>query len=208
MFCRNCGSPLEVSDTFCSKCGSGQSASVSTHVPAPVAASGKRSRRIWLYGSVALCLVFILKACSDLGSSDAHVAATAQPTSVHHKLGENITVGYWSYRCDSADWRTSIGSAYAPEYPDASFLVVNLGVRNNDKTASVLPPLKLVDAQGREYDESSKGIFLDKSFGMLKNVNPGVTSFGNLVFDVPRGQYSVKVSGGFTSQDTVLIDLQ
>jgi len=64
-----------------------------------------------------------------------------------------------------------------------------------------------VDAAGREYDESSKGIFLDDSFGMLKNLNPGVTSRGNVVFDVPRGKYELKVAGGFTSGKSELIDL-
>ena len=38
--------------------------------------------------------------------------------------------------------------------------------------------MKLVDSGGREYDKSSKGIFLYNSFDMLKNVNPGVSSGG------------------------------
>jgi hypothetical protein len=147
--------------------------------------------------------------CYNLGSSGSGVTAAAtQSAATHHKIGESISVGYWTYRCFSADWRMSIGSEYTKQYPDASFLVINMGIRNNDKTASVLPPLKLVDAQGREYEESSKGIFLEKSFGLLKNVNPGVTSYGDLAFDVPRGQYFLKASGGFTSGKNVLIDLQ
>ena len=153
-----------------------------------------------------------MKVCFDAGSGVQSTTASSEPASepatvVHHKIGDSVTVGYWSYRCSSAQWRQSIGSEYSRQYPDASFLVVNLGIRNNDKTASVLPPVKLVDESGRVYDESSKGIFLENSFGMLKSLNPGVTSYGNIVFDVPNGTYSLKLSGGFTSGDSVYIDL-
>jgi hypothetical protein len=85
---------------------------------------------------------------------------------------------------------------------------VDLAIRNNDKSASVLAPVKLIDTEGREYDESSKGIFLDNSFGLLKKMNPGVSSRGYVVFDVPRGKYALKVSGGYTSGQSALIDLQ
>jgi hypothetical protein len=209
MFCRDCGSSLEGPDKFCTKCGSPQPPAVPASIPPPGAASGQRSRRIWLYVGGALCLLVFMKVCYNFGSPETTITpAATQAAATHHRLGESISVGYWTYRCSSADWRSSIGSEYTRQYPDASFLVVNLGIRNNDRTASVLPPLKLVDAQGREYEESSKGIFLQKSFGMLKSVNPGVTSDGDVVFDVPQGQYMLKVSGGFGSGDIVLIDLQ
>jgi hypothetical protein len=67
--------------------------------------------------------------------------------------------------------------------------------------------LKLVDSQGREFDESSKGIFLNGAFGALKKLNPGVSSRGLVVFDVPSGEYTLKVSGGIESGDSALIVL-
>ena len=93
------------------------------------------------------------------------------------------------------------------QFPDAIFLVINLAARNNDKTASVVPPLKLVDDEGREYDESSKAVFMEGSFGLLKSLNPGVTGSGYVVFDVPRGKYALKLSGGYTSGKYELVDL-
>ena len=141
-------------------------------------------------------------------ASSINVSNASAESGTKHKIGDNVFVGYWAYRCAGARWQRSIGSEYTRQYPDAEFLVVDLAVRNDDKTASVLAPLKLVDAEGREYDESSKGIFMDNSFGMLKNLNPGVSSRGYAVFDVPRGKYELKVSGGFTSGATELIDLQ
>ena len=86
--------------------------------------------------------------------------------------------------------------------------MLKLFVYNNDKSASVVPPFKLVDAEGREYEESSKGMLLSNSFGALKNLNPDVSSIGIVVFDVPHDRnYALRVSGGFASSETALIDL-
>ena len=130
------------------------------------------------------------------------------PAVTKHKIGETFSVGYWTYICDGTHWQNMIGSGYTAEMPDAAFLVVDLTIRNGDKTSSTLPPLKLVDVEGREYNESSKDIFMEHSFGMLKDVNPGVSSRGYVVFDVPRrGDYALKVSGGFESGEHTLVDL-
>jgi hypothetical protein len=100
------------------------------------------------------------------------------------------------------------------EYPDAMFLYVNLAARNNDRTASILPPLKLVDNKGREYEGSSKPVLSfshssegEAPFSVLTSLNPGVTTHGYVVFDVPRGKYALKLSGGFRSEEYELVDL-
>jgi hypothetical protein len=130
------------------------------------------------------------------------------PVVEKHKIGETFPVGYWTYRCNGTHWQQRIGRGLLAENPDAAFLVVDMTIRNDDKTSSTLPPMKLVDAQGREYDESSKGSFTDGSFGMLKDLNPGVSSRGFVVFDVPpHGDYALKVSGGFESGEDTLVDL-
>jgi hypothetical protein len=53
------------------------------------------------------------------------------------------------------------------------------------RSVSTLPKIVLVDPEGREFEQSSEGMFMDGSFGVLKEVNPGVESSGHLVFDVP-----------------------
>ncbi len=138
-------------------------------------------------------------------NSNLQTAASRSPTV--HRVGEDFSVGYWSYRCEGAQWEPMIASLGEAERPDAEFLVVDLYVRNNDRTASTLQPLKLIDAQGREYDESSKGTFMPRAFDMLKQLNPGVSSRGYAVFDAPPGRYLLRVSGGFESSEDALIDL-
>jgi Domain of unknown function (DUF4352)/zinc-ribbon domain len=215
MFCRTCGANLKDGANFCTACGT--RTDLAGAIVAPPQSPPRRSR-LWLYVAAAFGLLLMMSMCSAILNHSSTQTTATQPTSepessppsstARHKIGESFSVGYWSYRCNGARWHSSIGSEYSRQYPDAKFLVVDLAVRNNDKTASVLAPLKLVDAEGREYDESSKGIFLDNSFGMLKSVNPGVTSSGYIAFDVPPGNYALKVSGGFTSGQNELIDLQ
>jgi hypothetical protein len=138
-------------------------------------------------------------------STPAGGVAPARPK---YAIGQEFSVGYWTYRCNGANWQPFIGSGFGSvERPDAAFLVLDLTVRNDDRTSSTLPPLKLIDSQGREFDESSKGIFLEGSFGALKQLNPGVSSRGLVVFDVPNGEYMLKVSGGFESGKDALVVL-
>lgn len=209
MFCRSCGAKLESQARFCTTCGSitGVAAGVAPQTP-------RRRSQFWIYTLSAFGLLLLMGMCSAILKDSSTNTANTRPASytspssaTRHKIGEDVYVGYWGYRCDDVRWQASIGD-YSKEYADARFLIVDLSIRNNDKTASVLPPLKLVDAEGREYDESSKGIFLEHSFGALKSLNPGVTSSGSIVFDVPRGSYALKVSGGYTSGEFALIDLQ
>jgi len=145
---------------------------------------------------------------ASTGSDNA--ASSVEPTApekAHYALKQTVHVGYWSYAVWSTKWQESIGSDFMAERPDAHFLVVWMTVRNNDKSSSTLPPITLVDRQGRQYDSTSKGAFSEGFFGPLKSLNPGVESSGAVAFDVPKGQYSLKVSGGFTSGDDALIDL-
>ncbi len=208
MFCRNCGASVEQQAQFCTSCGT--PAHSDTSAIGTTATTKKKGR--WVYFVVAVGLLLFMGMCSSAFRESTTPSTSAsnsstQVTEVRHQLGQDVFVGYWAYRCMSAQWRKSIGSEYTAQYPDARFLVVDLAIRNNDKTASTLPPVKLVDNEGREYDESSKGIFMDNSFGMLKSLNPGVSSRGYVVFDVPPGKYALKVSGGFTSGGSAIIDV-
>jgi hypothetical protein len=79
---------------------------------------------------------------------------------------------------------------------------------NKDKSSSVIPSLKLVDAQGREYDESSNGFYVTDYLSPMKSVNPDIMTSGYLVFDVPpKRKYSLKLSGGLTSGEYAFVDL-
>jgi hypothetical protein len=163
-------------------------------------------------GIVVFFIVLAWHSTSGNGSSTSETSATETPAtetpSVAHKINKTVDVGVWSYLVTGMRWENSIGSDFTRERPDAKFLLIDVTIRNNDRTSSTLGPLKLVDGEHREYDESSKGAFIEGSFGLLKAVNPGVTSSGTVVFDVPPGHYSLLVPGGFGSGKTATIDLE
>src|SRR5271157_468436 len=206
MFCRHCGAALL--GRSCEKCGAPADSSATLSPSTPEQPTRNASRRIGII-LVAVCVVLLFFAMMKSPTESSTSKSSETSASVRHKVGEDVEVGYWSYICSGTSWKTSIGSYSMSEYPDAKFLVIDLMITNNDKTASVMPPIKLIDAEGHEYDESSKGVFVEHSFGMLKDLNPGVTSHGYVVFDVPPERaYALKVSGGFTSAETALIDLQ
>lgn len=227
-FCHSCGAALAEPGAFCSACGTPAAKEEAPPAKSPWRSTIQQfftpvrpSRPVALLDElshlgrfvilgIVLLILFIIWASSreanqaPARSSDAPIAVEGPKA---HRIGEDFAVGYWSYRCNGATWQSMIPSLGTLETPDAAFLVVDLYVRNNDRTASTLPPLKLVDAQGREYDESSKRTFMPGAFDMLKELNPGVSSRGYAVFDAPRGQYTLQVSGGFESGEHALVDL-
>lgn len=205
MFCRSCGSVIREKSSFCAQCGSPASSSGDPPPPpAPSPKSRKTQITILIIAGCAFLFMFLCSASHRDGGK-----TTSSEPKAQHKVGDDLRVGYWAYRCNAASWKTSIGSDYLRQYPDAEFLVIDLSVLNNDKTASILPPLKLVDVEGRQYEESSKGMLIENSFGVLKSLNPGVSSHGYVVFDVPPGRaYALQVSGGLGSGEMESVDLQ
>ena len=131
----------------------------------------------------------------------------APPSSPHYKMKDSFIVGYWNFAVWSTKWEDSIGTD-DKQWPDARFLVVELYAENKDKTASVIPPIKLVDTQGREYDQSTKEVYVKDYFSPFKSLNPDVGAFGYLVFDVPADRkYALKLSGGMNTGAVALVDL-
>jgi hypothetical protein len=123
------------------------------------------------------------------------------------KIGDTIQTGYWTYKIDGFHWAPFITSYGTAERPDAQFLILDLSAQNNDRTASTLPPVKLLNDKGQEFSQSSSGALSDGFFSPLKELNPGVGSRGLIAFDVPPGTYKVKLSGGFEAGETAVASL-
>jgi hypothetical protein len=139
------------------------------------------------------------------------VAADPTPT---YSTGQDFTVGDWAYNVSSTGgWAPMIsGIGARVVMPDAAFLLLDITVRNEDRSAGSWPPFKLLDSEDREYDQSSKGIFLINPFGVNQSLNlattlnPGVSRHGYAIFDVPRDrQYRLLVSGGYLSGKSALV---
>jgi hypothetical protein len=127
---------------------------------------------------------------SDSTTAEATDAPTADPVS-HNGSAK---VGGMSYHIDSIETMTAIGGDdyTAPTLPKGIFIVLRLTVSNHSDSAASISSsdFKLVGANDEEYAPSSDVEMTNGGF-FLENLNPGLTTSGNIAFDVPT---SVPVS--------------
>lgn len=125
-----------------------------------------------------------------------------------YKTGESFRVGYTSYCVRRAWWSNHLSNnRFLNEPPNASYLFIEIAVRNDDTKARMIPPFTLIDQYGAEYETSSAAFAVEGNIGPLESLNPGVTKEGTIVFDVPKKIYTLKVSGGFWSGEDALIGI-
>lgn len=143
------------------------------------------------------------------GSEPMPSAPTVIQTLAHHQVGEAFSVGYWTYLCSTTRWSELVGNGRSRMgRPDAAFAVVHLMMRNDDDSASLIPPLRLVDLGGREYEPSPKAVLQRDALDLSAQLHAKGSADGSVIFDVPRGGiYFLRVSGGMMSSKGALIDL-
>jgi hypothetical protein len=198
---------------YCTKCGKENSR------PREARAKWERWQALAIVGSVILLLVlgksFISWASVSIGesSSVAH-NASVENTRKHpvepsfHSMTQEFAIGYWKYICNGITWSPVIGRRALEDRANASFLIVDITAENADQSASTLPPLHLMDSDGREYDQSAAGMMSDGFFSSLQKLNPGVAKRGYVAFDVPPNrEYTLIVSGGFRSTERARVKL-
>ncbi|NLJ28038.1 MAG: DUF4352 domain-containing protein [Deltaproteobacteria bacterium] len=123
---------------------------------------------------------------------------------------EPFQVGYTTYTIARSWWSSRLSkNEFLDQKPDAMFLFVELSVKNTDTKPRSIPPFKLIDENGSEYESSSKAMFVEKNINLLDSLNPNVTKSGVVVFDVPKDhQYKIVLSGGYWSTDKTMIPLE
>lgn len=208
--CKECGSEVSTKAMSCPKCGAVQK---------------KKSGCLQFFRAALLVffvIVIITAILSKPSKKPSTSATSASPTSTstspgsdrapkqtQYKERDSVSIGYTSYAVWRSWWSSRLSdNEYLNQRPDAKFLFVELAVRNNDKKPRAIPPFRLLDENGAEYEASSKAWVVDGSIGILESLNPSVTKQGFVVFDVPTGHnYRLKVSGGYWSGEDALIQL-
>jgi hypothetical protein len=204
--CTACGGAHAPGAAFCSSCGRQCTTAITVQVT-----TKKTSPIVKLFAlvgivGIGLVLIGMVGGTSAPRSGIAGPAAGgAQPI---HQIGDTIHVGYWTYRVNGYRWTPYIGDGFLGQKADAEYMIVDLSIRNDDRTESTLPSIVLVDDQGREFEQSSHSFLLRNSFSLLKQLNPTVESRGTLLFDIPPGEYTIRLSGGFRSSDNALVQLR
>jgi len=146
-----------------------------------------------------ICVILYSPKTSDTkAAAIAILPSTRTASSATFSLGQPFHVGYWEYTVHSALFHTVVYETTGVRQPDSgSFLMLDVTVRNLDRTSSNRPPLTLVDEAGREFSETDTW---DKDqLSALQVLNPMVAKRGHVWFDAPQGYYRLQVSGGYQS---------
>ncbi len=126
-----------------------------------------------------------------------------------HPMGTPVPAGELSYTAYHTEWRDELQTSAGPRKPQHRFLLVTISVTNNSPEDLTAPLLTLVGADGREILELDKGEGVPQWLGLLRHIRSTQTETGTIVFDVPPGDYQLRVSSGgdVEKEKTALIAL-
>jgi len=123
------------------------------------------------------------------------------------RLGEKVHVVPLIYNVFETTWQGQIGEGPQARMPAHRFLVLHLTVVNSGAEVLSVPPFRLIDEAGRNYDESMEGQGIPQWIGMIRNLKPANTLEGKAVFDVEPKSYRLKLDDGSESGKLTMVDL-
>ena len=103
-----------------------------------------------------------------------------------------------------------VGSEYLSEKAQGHFVLVDVKIKNNGDRADYFSSsdIKVTDTKGREFSVNEMAsLYVSDNNPLLEEVNPGNTSKGTFVFDLPKGvdaeQAQITAGGLFDGPVTV-----
>ena len=136
--------------------------------------------------AVAFALCGFLGGCSS--------PQTSQRDAKVYQMGEPVKTGPLVYNVLDTEWFDQLGDPAAPRLPHDHFLAVRFSVTNAGSLTSGIPPLTVVNNQRVTYAELNEANALPEWIGYIRTVKPAETVHGRILFDVPTGDYRLKVT--------------
>jgi len=118
------------------------------------------------------------------------------PSGGEYPMGEKVSVGPLTYNVIESVWRAQLGDALKVRIPDQRYLVITMAVTNNGAKQVSVPLLTLQNQNGKTFPELESGDQLENWFGLLRNVDPGQTQQGRILFDVVLSSYRLRITDG------------
>ena len=112
------------------------------------------------------------------------------------QMGEHVIAAPLVYNVVQTVWRTQLGDQFKTRVPDHRFLLISLSATNNGSKPVAVPFFTLEGSNREEYRELQTGDGVDNWFGLLREIAPGETKQGNIVFDVPLASYRLRLTNG------------
>lgn len=116
------------------------------------------------------------------------------PLRPEYQVGEKVELGPLTYTVLDSAWRSQLGEAGRPRYPEHRFLLVSVSIQNTGSSEATVPPFVVVGSSNRELKESQSGEGVERWLGLIRTIGPKQTAEGYIVFDAPLGSYRVKLA--------------
>jgi hypothetical protein len=116
-----------------------------------------------------------------------------KPPPIVFRMGEKVKTGSLIYTVLGSEWLAKLGDGPQARVPAHRFLIVHLGVTNSAAAAASPPALSIIDQSGQSYSESMDGQDVPTWWGIIRNVQPGGTLEGKILFDVEPKTYNLKL---------------
>jgi len=204
--CKACGKEVAPSAKVCPSCG--QKLKIGF------------GKKILIGVGVLIILGIIGSKSSDKTTTTTASSSTAKPTATTEPvkpaelskegISSNVTISVKGFESQDTIGDNQFSTAKA----QGVFKVVTINIINNQKDAITIDSnsFKLMDDQKREFSDSSEAQMAlmssssgDKGF-FLKQINPGMSIDGHVVFDVPKDAkgFTLKARGGMTGKEIIL----
>lgn len=129
---------------------------------------------------------------------------------VAYSMNENIKVDYLTYKITKAESFTKMGTSMFKKETNGKFIKVYLDMTNNAKETKEIftPRFRLIDNQDRKFDRLSDDMmYIADYLEFGKQLQPGLTSSGAIVFEVPKDSTDLKleIRGDWLSTSKVVV---
>jgi len=111
-----------------------------------------------------------------------------------HRMGDRVEVGSLVYRIIEVEWRAQLGTDSQIRTAQNRFVIVRLSITNSAASEAEVPAMQLIAHGNRLYKEVRDVTGIPDWLGILRRLAPAETLFGRVVFDVPPGDYLLRVS--------------
>jgi hypothetical protein len=143
-----------------------------------------------LLSLVSLSVAAVLAIVPTTGCQKAPTGQT------NFQAGEVAAAGPLIYNVVQTTWRTEYGDLLKKRIPQNRYLQITLSVTNKGSQSVSLPFFALDGDNQTSYKEVEDGNGVGNWFGVIREIGPGDTRQGNLIFDVPLKSYRLRLTDG------------
>jgi len=122
--------------------------------------------------------------------------------------GEKAQVGFVTYNVFESSWLPQLGDGIMARVPADRYFQIRVTVSNGGASEFLIPPLNLVDDDGRLITELADGTGVARWLGASRKVNPAETADGFILFDVAPRHYRLQVESDTGVQAFIDIPLR